>query len=374
MFKRSAALILITGILSLTLAGCKGSSAAEEIRLPIYGEAEVNFEVATAQIMDISETQSMGAVIGYPNPDVLYYPAASQIVSYSAIKGKSVAEGDILAEINSADLDYEINNQQTVVNAAYGRASSSETARLTYEIEKYTLDMLLAEKERYIIRAPYDGIITDTNRGNVGDEVEAGDVCCTIAPEDRVEVYIDGGDASKLRFGQQVKVRIDGTDYAAEVVQAPDVAPASASNNAARRAVFRLEDGVMDRLREENEMAIAAGWATIFATTERKNVLAVPDAAVKTSGSFSYVTMVDGEERYRLNVTVGQSLGGYTEILNGIAEGDLVMADGSGLFTSNLNRDDDGDDNNGGDWGGEWNGDWNGEWNGDWGTPPPKIK
>ena len=334
MKKRSVALILSAIMLTSVSGGCKRSNAEAEIRLPIYGAEEITYEVAQAKIMDISATESVGAEIGYPNADSLYFPAAGQIVKFSAIKGRSVAAGDVLAELDSADLDYEINNQRTVVDNAYAKASVSETARLTYEIEKYTLDMMLAEKERYIIRAPYDGIITYVNRNSAGNEIEAGTLCCSISPEDKVEVFVDSRDATKFRFGQSVTVRIDGDDYPAKVVMAPDIAPSTASNNAAHRVIFRLEDGVMDRLRTEKEMAISAGWATVYLTTERKNVLAVPDSAVKTSGSFSYVTLVDGEERYRLNVTIGQSLGGYTEIINGIAEGDLVMAEGSGIFTS----------------------------------------
>ena len=358
MLKRTAASALAAVILCGAMSGCKKAATTEQIRLPIYGAEEISYEVATAKYMDITETDSMGAVIGYPYADNLYYPANAQIISYSAVKGKTVAEGDILAELDSSDLDYEISNQQTVVDSAYAASlSGGESARVTYELEKSRLDMMLADKDKYTIRAPYDGIITSINRANGGDEIEGGSVCCSLAPSDRVEVYVDGGDAAKFRFGQEVVVKIDSVDYKATCVQAPDIAPSTASNQATRRAIFRLEDGVMDKLREEKPIVISAGWATVYVTTERKNVLAVPDSAVKTSGSTSSVTILDGEERFRLNVTIGQSLGGYTEILDGISEGDLVIADGSGLFTSDLKED--AEEENGG-----W-GDWNGEWDRD---------
>ena len=343
--------------------GCKNNDdVSGEIKLPIYGGSEITYEIATAQYMDISETDSMGAIIGYPYADALSYPAEAQLTAFNAVKGRPIAEGDILAELDSSNLDYEINNQRTIVDTAYAASlGGGEAARLQYEIEKYTLDMLLAEKERYTIRAPYDGIITYINRGTPGDQVTAGDVCCMVSPKESVQIYIDGGDANKFRFGQDVIVKIDGVEYAAKVVMAPDMAPATADGNAARRAVFALEEGVMEKLLQENEMAIAAGWATVCLTTEKKNVLAVPDAAVKTVGSASSVTLLDGEERYRFSVTIGESLGGYTEILTGISEGDVVIADGSGTFvTANQNE---GQEEHG-DWG-NWDGEWNGEWNGE---------
>lgn len=338
MIRRAAALFTALCMIACAATGCSGNNAAEEeIKLPIYGAQEISYEVAVAQYMDIVQTESMGATVGYPYADNLYYPADAQVITYSAVKGKSVAEGDVLAELDSSDLDYEISNQQTIVNTAYAASlTGGQSAVLQYRLEQNKLDMMLEEKESYIIRAPYDGVITGINRANAGDRITGGEVCCTVAPEDKIEIYIDGGNASKFHFGQSVKVKLDGVEYEATVVMAPDVAPATADGSAASRAVFKLPDGVIDKIREENPLALTAGWATVYLINEKKNVLAVPDAAVKSSGTSTSVTIVDGEERYRLPVTVGVSYGGYTEIRDGIAAGDIVMAEGSGLYTTDL--------------------------------------
>ncbi len=328
----------IVAILSsaVLLTGCSGGSEVmQEIVLPIYGADTISYEVAEAKYMDISEPQSMGAIIGYPYATYLTYPSSVQVTEWNVVKNREVTEGEVLAVLDSAELDYEINNQQTIVNAAYTNAlSGSQTAQLQYQVEQSKLDMLLAQKEKYTLRAPYDGIISYAKRAAVGTDVEQGDVCCAVSETDRVAVYIEGGDANKVRFGQEVIVKIDGIEYPATVAAAPDTAPATASKNALNRAVFDLGDGVLEKINEENPLAIAAGWATVVVTTERKNVLAVPDSAIKSSGSEYYVTVVDGEERFKLYVTIGKQLGGYTEIINGISEGDIVMAEGSGMFTN----------------------------------------
>lgn len=343
MIKKAAALLLSAGMIVCAATGCSsGTVAEEEIRLPIYGADEISYEIAVAQYMDITQTESMGATIGYPFADNLYYPADAQIISFNAVKGRDVVEGEVLAELDSADLDYEISNQQTIVNTAYAASlSGGQSAQLQYQIEQNKLDMMLEEKESYIIRAPYDGVVTAINRSSAGAQITGGDVCCSIAPVDKLEIYIDGGDAGKFRFGQPVIVKIDGVEYPATVAMAPDVAPATASGAAAKRAIFKLEDGVLDTIREENPLAITAGWATVYLTTQKKNVLAVPDAAVRSTGTSTSVTVVDGEERFRLPVTVGVSYGGYTEIRDGISMGDVVMAAGSGMFTTDLVQQDD---------------------------------
>lgn len=336
MSKRISALLL-AAVIAVGATGCGNKTATEEIRLPIYGAQEISYEIAVAKYMDITDRQSMGAVIGYPFADDLHYPADAQVISYNAVKGRAVAQGDILAELDSSDLDYEISNQQTIVDTARSAAiSGGESARLQYQIEQSRLDMMLREKESYIIRAPYDGVVTNTNRVTAGDRITGGDVCCSVATEDRMEIYIDGADASKFRFGQEVIVKIDGIEYNATVAMAPEIAPATASGAAAKRAVFKLEEGVMDAIREEDPLALAAGWATVYLTDQKKNVLAVPDTAIRSNGISTSVTLVDGEERFRLPVTVGVSYGGYTEILDGISMGDIVLAEGSGLFTTDL--------------------------------------
>ena len=284
--------------------------------------------------MDLSETQSIGVTIGYPYAVYLTYPGDALVKSFNALKGRTVTKGEVLAELDSSDLDYDISNQQTIVNAAYQSSlSGSRADQLQYEIEQLKLDKMLEEKESYTIKAPFDGIITLTKAVAEGSTVTEGAVCCAVSEISKTEVYIDGGGASQFRFGQKVQVRIDTTMYDATVVQAPDAAPSEASGSAAKRTVFQLDNNAMEQVLTDSAMAVSAGWATVFVTSERKNVLAVPDSAVKSSGTENYVTLVDGEERFKLKVTIGASLGGYTEILDGISAGDTVMAEGSGEFT-----------------------------------------
>lgn len=345
----------------LVLSGCSvRSTADEEIKLPIYGADEISFEIATAEYRDLSETTTVGVTVGYPYSVYLTYPADALVTYYSITNGAVVSEGDILAELDSSDLDYAINNQQTILNAAYTASLSGNTADiLQYEIEQSKLEMLQAEKEAYTIRAPFDGIITSVNRVTEGTVVTAGDVCCSVSEENKASIYLEGGEAANFRFGQKVQVKLDGVMYDATVVEAPDAAPETADY--ANIAVFALEDGVMEQIWEENPMAISAGWATVYVTENRNNVLAVPDEAIKSNGTKNYVTIVDGEERYKLYVTIGKQLGGYTEILNGISEGDIVMAQGSGVFSTSS------DDNNNGGFGGDWGGDFGGDRGGDFG-------
>lgn len=323
--------ILLLLAACLLLTGCASKNTDGEILLPIYGAEEVKYEVATAKYTDISETETLGINIGYPYSVYLTYPADAIVKSYEALKGKKVTKGEVLCELDSSGLDYEIANQQTIVDAAFSVASNGTNAQLQYEIEKSKLDMLLAEREKYTITAPFDGIISRSAGITVGTEAKGGDICCLVSEISKTTFYADNA-GSKLRFGQKVQIKVDSEMYEAAVVSAPDIAPDTADKESAGRAVFDLGEQAMADIFENHAMAVSAGWATAYITTEKKNVLAVPSSAIKTVGTDSYVTLVDGSERFRLKVTIGQTLGGFTEIIDGISAGDIVLAQGSGEF------------------------------------------
>ena len=112
-----------------------------------------------------------------------------------------------------------------------------------------------------------------------------------------------------------------------------------------------LSDDSLKKLINDNNgiTAVDAGWATIHAiTTKRVNVLAVPEKAIKKDGTKTYCSVLQGNEKYDLYVEVGVTAGGYTEILSGLNEGDVVVlseSTGNGSDNNNKNDKNNKDDN-----------------------------
>ena len=61
--KKTAAALLAAITL---LTGCSRGNTSGEIQLPIYGASAVQYEIAEAKYMDLSETQSIGVIV----PDI----------------------------------------------------------------------------------------------------------------------------------------------------------------------------------------------------------------------------------------------------------------------------------------------------------------
>ena len=344
----------IVSALALVLTACSTQGAVDgEIQIPIYSPEEL-FSTTTAQRMDLSSTQSIGATIGYAFSDALSTAHDGNLISINVNQYQELKEGDVIAVIDSSALNYTYLEQEIITSAAYEQylATGSEADRLTYEYQQAILDAVQYEIDSYTITAPYDCIVTDVARMiEPGTELSAGTYICSVAYPEDIYVYL-GVDTrsetpSPFQLGSKVSVTLTGASYEGTVVSFPvstaykygdsyerqslgwgggnDPLGGSTSANSSRYAIIGFEPEVLAALLEETPNAVVAGWATVVVTTERvNNVLCVPSAAVKSRDT-TYVYLYENGQKLQIPVKTGTSINGYTVILGGLKEGDEVI-------------------------------------------------
>ncbi len=102
----------------------------------------------------------------------------------------------------------------------------------------------------------------------------------------------------------------------------PNGGPTSADSS--RNIIIGFEPEVLAALLEETPNAVTAGWATVGVVTKKYcNVLALPQNAVTVKDT-SYVYLYKDGQRIQTPVTVGDTVNGFTIILEGLREGDEV--------------------------------------------------
>lgn len=102
----------------------------------------------------------------------------------------------------------------------------------------------------------------------------------------------------------------------------PNGGPTSADSS--RNIIIRFELEVLAALLEETPNAVKAGWATVSVVTKKYcNVLALPKNAVTVKDT-SFVYLYKDGQRIQTPVTVGDTVNGFTIILEGLREGDEV--------------------------------------------------
>lgn len=355
-FIKFAALLLT---LSLTACSAAGEQSGE-IQIPIYG-AEDSFKTVEVKRMDLSGGENVAAFIGYAFSDALSTAASGNLVSFKVSKYQELKAGDVIAEIDSSALSYTYQRQEIMANAAYEAylASGSESARLEYEYEKARLDAIQYEIDCYTITAPYDCVITDLAVLTEGEELRQGTYVCSVAYADQIYVYIQQrlmqGEESKFKLGAKVNVTLTGNSYEGTVISvpesgtyryplryadmyypgdnsirreyqmfSPDSGPTSADSS--NHVIIGFEPEVLEQLLIDTPNAVVAGWATVAVTTSQMcGVLAVPASAVSNRGS-TYVYLYQDGQRLQTPVITAGTINGYTVIIGGLQEGDLIIA------------------------------------------------
>ena len=340
---KTAALFSAVAI-AIALSGCNSDPVGQEIVTSITDQVQFSYENAKAQYMTIEEEAKIPASLDYAQSQSYYAPISGKIKANNISKNMTVKKGDVLIALDTTDLDFQISDQEMKV------AAMSDGVDKGYaQIE---LDKLKEQREGAVVTAPYDGVIADCCYSAVGTNIEQGTLLCRVAVLESIFVYNSQGAGKDLRFGMDVDLVINNVDYTGTVTAAPDTAPSDASKDATKYCAVTLSKDSLDKLLNDNNgvTAVDAGWATIHAiTTRRTNVLAVPEKAIKKDGSKTYCSVLQGNEKYDLYVEAGATAGGYTEILSGLNEGDVVVlseSTGNGSDNNNNKNDKNNKDDN----------------------------
>ncbi len=309
----------------LLVSGCADQREAE-IRVPIYDSNQgSDYATATAERRDFIKTASIGGEVSYAYADGLCLENQSNILEYNVKKNDRLKAGDVIAVFDSSALNYDYQNQKILTDNAYSRyaASGSELDRIAYEQEKLRLELVQSRIDSYTIKAPYDCIVSEVKSFETGSVVEAGTEICRVAKEDEIYVTVkdsvssfSAGTAVKLKFGTK-------TEYSGKVVMTPESGGGKNSLNS--RVLIKFDDGELPKILDEVGNIVSAGWVTVITVVyDKRNILSVPDSAVKQYSGSTYCYMVSGGERVRVPVEAGDSFDGYTIILSGLSEGDIV--------------------------------------------------
>lgn len=182
--------------------------------------------------------------------------------------------------------------------------------------------------------APQDGIITERNAVD-GQAFKAGEVLFRLADHSAVWVMADvaEADVSAIRPGQPVSARVrayPGRDFKGKVgIVYPHLMKET------RSARVRIE------LPNPDLALLPDMYADVeIATSSDSLVVGVPTSSVIDSGDRQVVIVDLGDGRFApRNVKLGRRGAEYTEVREGIQEGDNVVVDGNFLIDaeSNLN-------------------------------------
>lgn len=303
-------------------SGCYFFPAEEELlEPPVIAPDEVAYSTYTAKIKTIQSTVTVTGYLKSRTEKECYFTDYTGRVKNIYVKaGDFVEEGDLIADMNTGALEYELEIQKLKVQAAQlaYNSSGSQADKLQLEIEQNTLDMYQAEYDGSMIFAPISGQVSYVYKLNPGTEIDPYKVLARIA--DPNDLYVDAEYPESITFkaGDKVTVNIGGISYDATISYSPTEArEAGDSNSNALHADF---DG------EKPAFAYLGSLADIVkvkATAE--NAVVIPKNLVKTDGDREYVQLYNDGVKTEVDVVTGITNATEVEIKSGLKEGDQVI-------------------------------------------------
>ncbi|MEE9169299.1 MAG: efflux RND transporter periplasmic adaptor subunit [bacterium] len=279
---------------------------------------------------------------------------ADQNVSLPSV-GQWVTKKDVLAVIsppaNTETSFNSIRSEYLIARAEYERAQRLfakqaisqkrlEEAKLRFEVRKAGHDVVSSQVDfgssekddgvaamHFHLKPPIDGIIQEIHF-HLGENVDAGDRLFTITNLEKVllKAHVPVARIAQIRNARDASFRIEGYEQEFKVSELNGwlVSIGSIVDESSRTVpvIFKLDnpDNVF-KIRMFAEVSVKTG--------ETGETLAIPNSAIfDDSGTPIAYVHVEGESFARRALTTGITDNGYTQILDGVSEGERVTTVG----------------------------------------------
>jgi membrane fusion protein (multidrug efflux system) len=320
--------LAIAGIVG---TGCKGKTTENKPRE--NPPTVVDVMVASAQpVTDILEAN--GTVIA--NESVELRPEVSGRLTYLNVpEGKNVSQGTILARINSADLQAQIQKSKVQLDLQEkteerlrklldaGGINQSDYDAVLNQVNSLKADIAYTQTliDKTVIRAPFSGTI-GLRQVSPGAYVSSATVIATIQQlgKAKIDFTLPEQYSDRVKIGSNVEAEIDAAN---EVKQkATIIAIEPQANTQTRNLVVR---------------AVLQGTAPnpgafvkiyVGATGEQKKAIMVPTNTIIPDDKNSQVILVKKGKASFINVKTGLRQANNVEITDGVKVGDTIVVTG----------------------------------------------
>ena len=286
-----------------------------------------------------------------------------RVVELPVDEGDSIAEGDIIAVLDSEDLQASVNLAEASLNEARARLADAErefarqadlvedqlTSRALYDAAVTQREVALAQVgtaearlnaaqaqlDYTVVRAPIDGVVIERNI-EVGEMVAPGGFTSQqstgsivrIADPTSLEVEADINESyiARLQLGQRASIRVDAVpdfDYTGSLRQIVPTADR-------QRAVVQVKvsiDNLDERLVPDMSCTVTFLEEGVDeAELVQPPKLLVPEEAVQYSGGAAFLFQVDEGLLRRVRVTLGEASDGRVQVIEGVRGGETVVS------------------------------------------------
>ena len=320
-FKLTALAISLSLIISGS--GCYFFPKEEELLdPPTIAPDEVTYSTYTAKRKTIESAVIVTGYVRSRTEKSCYFTDYTGRVKTIYVRaGDLVNEGDLIAEMNTGELEYLLEIQKLKVQAARLQYNSTGSGadKLQLDIETETLNMYQAEYDGSKIYAPISGQVSYVLGINPGTEMDPYKIIAKIVDPD--DLYVEAtytGDIKTFSVGDKVTVTVGGEEYESEISYTPREARAEANEDS--NALYAEFSGNKPTFAYLGSLADIKKIKSVS-----ENAIVIPKNLVKTDGDRTYVQVYKDGEKIEKDITTGISNATEIEVISGLDEGDEVI-------------------------------------------------
>jgi len=345
--RNSIKYIFVFTIFSIFLIGCSEKEPlAEKTKRAIY------ITTAKASLKSFEDKESaIGSIRGIIDPTIAT-EISGKVIKLHARTGSIVKKGDLLAEIEQKDYQFQLSLAKAEVRKLEARLANQEKnylRNLSLVDKKFissnALDIIITEKnetfeeleisqskkniaqsnfEKTKIYAPISGAI-EKQIPSIGDFLKIGDPIFQIISNKKLRAHIPFPEklARKLKSGIPIKLKTP-TSKNEITAKIAELKPQLMSDSRSIDIIADIEG------QPEWQPGASVKGTVIFSS--RKGV-AVPEQSVVLRPVGQVVYIVNNDKVEQRKVTIGINQDGVIEILSGLEENEVVALDGAAYLT-----------------------------------------
>lgn len=328
---RRLALTLCVSLICTLLSGCYLLPEEEAtLEAPTLTVKEVTYSTYEVTLGNIERWEEGSGHFASTVNETLLFGKSGTLKKIHVRSGDEVVTGQLLAELDTNNIEDQIEHQEYVVEKArlnyYAQAENgygygTQIAKLDYEYQQKQLEKLYAQAEDSAIYAPFDGIVTYAAGIAAGDYVDAERAIVTVSDPTKLIILYKPTNVQEIYTGMTLDITMknDENTYTGTVVQTPADVPADASDEAKANVYIEL-----DKTPEFADIGTSVNISLLLDSKE--NIIVLPSKYISKVATRYYVrVLVDGlpEER---DVTLGINNGSHYEITGGLEVGEEIVA------------------------------------------------
>ncbi|MDW7658386.1 MAG: biotin/lipoyl-binding protein [Bacillota bacterium] len=323
--------ILILTFTAIMATGCNFLPVEEEeLAPPLMQPAKIEYKTEpAARGTLIQQLRLSGSFAPEIQKSMSFEEQGGRLKIKHVRLGQEVKAGDLIAELDSSNLAYQIAIQEIEIeksnlNLSQMRANDAgyyaiRRAQLDLKQQEMRLENLNKQLTATQIVAPFDGEITYIISTSIGEYINAYQIVAKVADTSELVLVTTNDKASELPIGVEVTVEFQKEELVGEVVANPSSLFNDPDERLRKAAIVKIVGELPEKV------SLGSDARIVYVQDIREDVIILPRKQINLMSGRRYVNVLEDGIRVEKDVEIGLMTDTEAEIIKGLDEGDLII-------------------------------------------------